>query len=648
MQDRLQTARAAHFVGRADELRRLLLALDDDGPTLAYIHGIAGIGKTALLEAFARAARAQGASVIGLDCRTIEPTESGFLRSLAYAIGSRATSLHTISERLSRLGDRVVLSLDTYEVFRFLDTWLRESFVPLLGTNVRVVLAGREPPVAAWLTSPRRAGQIPTVALDSLSEQDALEVLIHNGIGNREAQRINRFAHGHPLALKLAGATLLDRPEVSLEGEAIPGVIDELCRLYLADVDDALTRRSLSAAGAVRRVTKPLLRAMLPDIAPDDAFEKLRDLPFVASGNDGLILHDAIRDALAIQMRAADPQTYRELRRSAWRQLQNEVRAAGPNELWRYTADLLYILENPEVREAFFPSGGPEFAVVAAKPADYDAIKAIVERHEGPDGSSLVSRWLEQRPESFFVARDKDDIVRGFYSLLLPHESDKALIETDPVARGFWRHLSENPVPTHQEPRFARYLLSMRYGEMPSPEQGALWLDIKRRYMAVRPRLRRVYIALREPASGTFSEVLDTLGFESAGSAELDQQTLFIKVNDFGPQSVDGWLARLVAEELGIEEEGVLDKHARELVLGKRRVPLTRLEFAVFEYLTDRTGRAVSRSSLIRDVWQTDYTGGSNVVEAVIRSLRRKLGERAKCIETVSGFGYRYRPNQQG
>lgn len=39
----------------------------------------------------------------------------------------------------------------------------------------------------------------------------------------------------------------------------------------------------------------------------------------------------------------------------------------------------------------------------------------------------------------------------------------------------------------------------------------------------------------------------------------------------------------------------------------------------------------------------TTYTGGSNLVDAVIRSLRKKLGRRAARIETLSGVGYRLR-----
>lgn len=51
----------------------------------------------------------------------------------------------------------------------------------------------------------------------------------------------------------------------------------------------------------------------------------------------------------------------------------------------------------------------------------------------------------------------------------------------------------------------------------------------------------------------------------------------------------------------------------------------------------------VNRISLLQDVWGYSYQGGSNVVEAVIRSLRKKLGSRASMIETVRGSGYRLR-----
>src|SRR5207244_1561121 len=81
--------------------------------------------------------------------------------------------------------------LDTYEVFRFLDTWLRETFLPSLGANVRLVLAGREPPVTDWLASARWHALVRSVALEPLGDAPALELLSRNGVGEREALHIN-------------------------------------------------------------------------------------------------------------------------------------------------------------------------------------------------------------------------------------------------------------------------------------------------------------------------------------------------------------------------------------------------------------------------------------------------------------------------
>src|SRR3989442_4095786 len=142
------------FVGREAELGSLLTVLDDAGPVLVYVHGIAGVGMSALVSAFADRARSAGATVVLLDCRSIEPTDRGFIHSLASALGARASTLGAVSERIGRLGHRVVLVLGTYEVFRFLDTWLRETFLPSLGANVRLLLSGREPPVTDRLASP--------------------------------------------------------------------------------------------------------------------------------------------------------------------------------------------------------------------------------------------------------------------------------------------------------------------------------------------------------------------------------------------------------------------------------------------------------------------------------------------------------------
>src|SRR5262249_61368053 len=97
------------------------------------------------------------------------------------------------------------------------------------------------------------------------------------------------------------------------------------------------------------------------------------------------------------------PAPSRAYRRAAWRQLRIEVRLAGLAELWRYTADLLYLIENPVVREAFFPTEAERLVVEPARREDGPGIDAIVERHESPEGAAALRRWRKALPTAFHV-----------------------------------------------------------------------------------------------------------------------------------------------------------------------------------------------------------------------------------------------------
>jgi hypothetical protein len=117
----------ANFTGRKRELDALGELLADDGPLVFHVHGVAGIGKSSLLEAFA--ARALRARVVRIDCRAVEPTARGFLAELSEALGSRLSTVEDAARRLASFRGTVVLALDTYEVFRLLDSWMRQVFV---------------------------------------------------------------------------------------------------------------------------------------------------------------------------------------------------------------------------------------------------------------------------------------------------------------------------------------------------------------------------------------------------------------------------------------------------------------------------------------------------------------------------------------
>ena len=64
---------------------------------------------------------------------------------------------------------------------------------------------------------------------------------------------------------------------------------------------------ALHAASLTRRTTVALLAAMLPAEDAGAAFQRLRGLPFVELGRDGLVVHDTVREATAALLRATDP-----------------------------------------------------------------------------------------------------------------------------------------------------------------------------------------------------------------------------------------------------------------------------------------------------------------------------------------------------
>ena len=85
-----------------------------------------------------------------------------------------------------------------------------------------------------------------------------------------------------------------------------------------------------------------------------------------------------------------------------------------------------------------------------------------------------------------------------------------------------------------------------------------------------------------------------------------------------------------------------LDLGNRALIVDNASIPLTPLEFGVMRRLVASRGTVVTRDELLQDVWKQPFAG-SNKVEAVVRTLRRKLAGHAGAIETVTGHGYRFR-----
>jgi len=85
-----------------------------------------------------------------------------------------------------------------------------------------------------------------------------------------------------------------------------------------------------------------------------------------------------------------------------------------------------------------------------------------------------------------------------------------------------------------------------------------------------------------------------------------------------------------------------VDTVARRVELDNRQVRLTGMEYRTLEYLIMRAGQIVSKTELLEHLYDFNWERFSNVTEAYISALRRKLDPRQKykLIETLRGQGY--------
>jgi two-component system copper resistance phosphate regulon response regulator CusR len=85
-----------------------------------------------------------------------------------------------------------------------------------------------------------------------------------------------------------------------------------------------------------------------------------------------------------------------------------------------------------------------------------------------------------------------------------------------------------------------------------------------------------------------------------------------------------------------------IDVIARKVRRGGQPIVLTAQEFNLLHLLARREGQVLSRSLIASAVWDMNFDSDTNVIDAAIRRLRRKLDDPfpVKLIHTRRGMGY--------
>lgn len=85
-----------------------------------------------------------------------------------------------------------------------------------------------------------------------------------------------------------------------------------------------------------------------------------------------------------------------------------------------------------------------------------------------------------------------------------------------------------------------------------------------------------------------------------------------------------------------------VDFSARTVTIDGKRAEMTPKEYDLFFYMVRNKGLALTRESLISEVWGYDFFGDERTLDTHIKLLRKSLGEYSKCIVTLRGVGYRF------
>ncbi|OFB37863.1 hypothetical protein BA059_17005 [Mycolicibacterium sp. (ex Dasyatis americana)] len=536
--DRLALAAAGALVGRDVERDQLRAWVSNaDGPSVVFVHGPAGIGKTAL----ASVALA-GPRTLLLDAREVEPTPVTVVARIGSLLGVAVTrpGLADVADAIAAEGINAVL-IDSYERFGVVDGWLRNALLPMLPARTTTVLVGRNPPNVAWRVAPGWRHLKAELKLGPLTEAGAAEFVARHGLPDELAERARLFGRGYPLALELACEALARHPSLVIVDGPPAEVVEELVDVLLDDLDADL-RHAVEAASVLRRITIPTLAAVI-DRAPADVesmWAALRELPFATVRPDGISLQEVVQEVAARSLELRDPGRARDLRRRAARAA---LATVGSAPGWSATADLLHLVQNPVVRNAFIPPAGLQHPVESARGADVAEVTAMTKRHIGDAEAALMNVWWQHHPNGLAVARNTSGQVAAFGLVVESACVAPALLAADPVAVAMTADLAARPLRRGGRALLSRRMLTLDGGAQPCPELALMTVDLKRTYLEMRPDLMRVY-TVAEPGSA-MAAMIQSLGFapvecgRAAGLWALEM-----------PEgSVDAWIARHIEFE---------------------------------------------------------------------------------------------------
>ena len=86
----------------------------------------------------------------------------------------------------------------------------------------------------------------------------------------------------------------------------------------------------------------------------------------------------------------------------------------------------------------------------------------------------------------------------------------------------------------------------------------------------------------------------------------------------------------------------VLDDLAHEVTIDGKQVVVTPKEYELLKYFMQNKNIALSRDTILSNIWGYDFYGDERTVDTHVKTLRNNLGKYRDVIKTVRGMGYKF------
>ena len=147
-------------------------------------------------------------------------------------------------------------------------------------------------------------------------------------------------------------------------------------------------------------------------------------------------------------------------------------------------------------------------------------------------------------------------------------------------------------------------------------------------------------------AKGEEADVLQgfDIGADEYITKPFSPRILVARINAVLRRTSDG-----DGEDGKMEVAGIcIDKNAHVVTIDGKEIALSVKEFELLSYFVQNEGIALSRETILNNVWNYDYFGDARTIDTHVKKLRSKLGDKGEYIKTIWGMGYKFEVGAAG